>query len=372
MTAALIIMCSCHGMVTSPTDTGGDTLQMSYAHNLRIIHYDNYVKVEIQNPWRKGSLLHTYILSADKTNVPDITATSGTVSYISTPLRSAAVYSSVHCSMVNELGALNAISAVCDIQYIHQSELLDAYHAGHIKDLGSSMAPNIEQLIDIAPGAILLSPFENSGGYGLVEQLDIPIVECADYMEPSPLARAEWIKFYGLLFGREAQADSIFSNVESQYTTLKAQAQAATNHPSVVLDLITSSTWYVPGGRSTLGQLVLDAGGNYVFSQREESGSIPLAPETVFDCAQDADIWLIRYTRDDTDETYSTLQTHSPMYSKMKAFETHQVYGCNLSYTPFFEQTPLHPERLLRDFIILFKTSQDLNDAEPVYFKPLK
>ena len=70
------------------------------------------------------------------------------------------------------------------------------------------MKPDIERIIDLRADAILLSPFENSGGYGRLEQIGVPIIECADYMETSALGRAEWMKFYGLLYGKEHEADS--------------------------------------------------------------------------------------------------------------------------------------------------------------------
>jgi iron complex transport system substrate-binding protein len=82
----------------------------------------------------------------------------------------------------------------------------------------------VEKIIDQRPDAIFLSPFENSGGYGKLEEIDIPLVECAEYMEKTPLGRAEWLRFYGILFGCEQKADSLFHVVDSNYNTLKAQA----------------------------------------------------------------------------------------------------------------------------------------------------
>ena len=83
------------------------------------------------------------------------------------------------------------------------------------------MSPDIEKIIDLNADAVLLSPFENSGGYGRIESIGIPIIECADYMETSPLGRAEWMKFYGLLTGKEEETDSLFRKIEQQYLTLK-------------------------------------------------------------------------------------------------------------------------------------------------------
>ena len=103
------------------------------------------------------------------------------------------------------------------------------------------MNPDIEKIIDLHPDAILLSPFENSGGYGRIEKLDIPIIECADYMETSALGRAEWMRFYGLLFGVAPQADNLFAEVDSCYQRLKMRAQLSSTSFSVVSELKSGS-----------------------------------------------------------------------------------------------------------------------------------
>lgn len=109
------------------------------------------------------------------------------------------------------------------------------------------MNPDIEKVIDMHPDGILLSPYENSGGYGRIEKLNIPILECADYMETSALGRAEWVRFYGLLFGKEAEADSLFAGVEEAYLSLRNQVKDITPKPTVITELKTGGTWYVPG-----------------------------------------------------------------------------------------------------------------------------
>ena len=74
----------------------------------------------------------------------------------------------------------------------------------------------LSEIIDLNADAILLSPFENNGGYGRLEQIGVPIIECADYMERSALGRAEWMKFYGILFGREHETDSLFAVIKTK------------------------------------------------------------------------------------------------------------------------------------------------------------
>ena len=370
-----LTMLSCNQAKVADNALEGDTIEMRYAENICIVKYDGYTKVVLENPWKKGAVLHTYILTNQTpSDSPSMgRGVEGSCSVIHVPLTHSAVYSGVHGSIIDELGAADQICAVCEIEYFTNEHILQAYRDGKVANLGNSLAPNIEMLVDIHPDAILLSPFENSGGYGLIETTDIPIVECADYMETSPLGRAEWMKFYGLLYGKAEEADSLFHEVETAYNDLKAsvgQLADSKGAPRVICDLITGSTWYVPGGNSTSGRLIADAGGNYIFRNRSESGSLALAPETVFEESQDADVWFMKYTNGVTDMTYEELAKESPLYAQMKAFKERHVYGCNLSYVHFYNDLPFHPERHLKDMIRMFHPDL-LPDYQLKYYKPL-
>ena len=108
------------------------------------------------------------------------------------------------------------------------SYVLSQGDASWIVDCGDAMNPDIEKIVELDADAILLSPFENSGGYGQLEKLGVPLIECAEYMETSALGRAEWMRFYGLLYGCEAQADSLFAVVEKEYFSLSRSEERET------------------------------------------------------------------------------------------------------------------------------------------------
>lgn len=344
---------------------GGDTIPMNFARYLTLVKYNGYTKAVLRNPWDTLGVLHTYLLVDKDKALPD-SLPDGTV--IRTPLRKALVYTSVHCSLFAELESAGAVGGVCDRAYISLPFVQDGCRSGQIIDAGNSMNPDIERVIEMHPDAILLSPFENSGGYGRIEKLNIPIVECADYMETSPLGRAEWIRFFGLLVGKEAMADSIFRKVSAEYASLKAQVEDIPHRKTVFSELKSSSAWYVPGGQSTMAQLYADAGAQYVFAETKQSGSVALAFETVFDRAQHADCWLVKYNRP-ADMTYANLKSEYAPYARFDAYRNKCVYGCNTGRIPFYEETPFHPERLLKDLIAVFYPERI--DCAPVYFSRL-
>ena len=344
----LLFLSACQGgkqgMVSSET---GDTLSLHYAENLTLVTYPDYTIATLRNPWDTLKTLHTYILVPKEKPLPE-QLPEGTV--VRTPLSKSVIYSSVHCSLIDKLGAFKSIGGVCDLKYIKLPSIQDGCSKGAIIDCGDGMNPDMEKIIELHPDAILLSPFENSGGYGRIEKLNIPIIECADYMETSALGRAEWMRFYGLLFGVASEADSLFAEVDSCYGRLKKRAALSSVSLSIVSELKSGSAWYVPGGRSTIGRLFNDACGRYVFSEDKHSGSIPLAFETVFDKAGDADVWTIKYNRD-RDMTYADLKADYMGYTGFKAFKTRNIYGCNTAKVPFYEETPFRPDYLLADLI---------------------
>ena len=361
------------GKTAAGMEEGGDTLQMKYAQLLTIVSHDEqgYTEVKVHNPWKEGTELHRYIL-VPKGKEGDATmaklagqahgegkaaATLGVkTDTVRTPLESNLVFTAPHCQLLTELGCQNAITGVCDKDYINIPDIksraqADAKVAHPIMDCGSSMQPDIERIIALHPEALLISPFENSGGYGKLDKLRIPVIETADYMETSPLGRAEWIKLYGLLLG-SSKADSLFSAIEKEYLQLKAEAAKLPLGLSILTERKTGNVWYVPGGKSTMGILLRDAHARYIFADDTHSGSLSMSPEQIIAKGNQVDVWAFKYFGGNA-LTKQDLLAEYQGYQALKAFQTGTVYETDTSCEPYFELTSFHPEILLREFIIL-------------------
>jgi len=347
---ALLLMMSCADGKTDNSSGEGDTIPMKYARNLTLIQHEGWVEAILRNPWDTTQMLNRY--------------------EIRKPFRCAGVYTSVHCGLMLELGVAECIGGVCEPEYIHIPFVQEGLRSGKIVDLGSGMEPSIEHIMDLQPDVLMPSAFQNSGGYGRVEQIGIPIVECADYMENSPLARAEWMRFYGRLFGAGEQADSLFREVERKYLALKKQASAAATRPSVLIDRPYQGTWSVPGGGSTMGVMYRDAGSDYVFGHTPESGSLPLSFEAVLAQGAETDFWMLRYNQR-IPLTLKGMYDDNPVYARFRAFQRGNVWGCNTATSTFYEDTPFHPELLLADLIEIFHPELGIK-AEKHYFYHLK
>lgn len=364
------LISACAGNQNAGIIEEGDTLHLSYAKNLAIIKYKGYTKVELADPWHKGRTLHTYILTNgnEEEGLPSNSAES---TVIQLPLSRCVVSTSVHSELSNKLGKGNAVAGVFDSQYINSQYIKERIKNGKIADCGNSMSPNIEMIATLSPDVIFLSPMQNAGGYGKLETLGIPIIELADYMEPTAMGRAEWIKFYGILFGAEKKANAIFTHTEKEYKRLKALATKSHNKPLVLMDKAENGVWYVPGGRSTISQMIYDANATYAYSSDKSAGSLQKAPESVIDDNSKATVWLMRYYKPGNQPmTMKELLAEHSGYGFIQAFQAGNVYGCNTATSTFFEDVPFEPHLLLNDFIIAIHP--DLANGKTAYFNKLK
>lgn len=399
---ALLVLTACQGGKTTAGEAEeGDTLKMKYAKLLTIVKHGEkgtaslnndaedadyqYAEVNVANPWKAGTLLHRYILIPKGKEGDETVArlalqrTSGmgcTTDTVRTPVERSAVFIAPHCQLMYEMGCQQAIRGVCDLDYINIPDVKKrAASAGKaaagktsagnsIVDCGSSMAPDIERIIALNPEAILLSPFENSGGYGKLDKLHVPIIEAADYMESSPLGRAEWMKFYGMLFGKEEgksngisgscepKADSLFAKIEKEYLKLKAEAAGYPKGLSILTERKTGNVWYVPGGQSTIGILLKDANARYIFEDDQHSGSLAMSPEQILAKGKQVDVWAFKYFGGAPLSQAQLFQEYDG-YKALAAFSRGNIYQVDTSTVPYFELTSFHPELLLREFIIL-------------------
>lgn len=361
------------------TSDGGDTIALRYAQQLSLIQYKGYVQATLANPWKEDAVLHSYVL-VPKGRVGDsllqhdaqLQAMEATV--VRTPIVHAVVFTTSHCSLLYDLHAQQALSGVCDLAYINLPDVqrrakLRPKDTAAVVDCGSSMQPDVERIMQLHPEVLLVSPFEQSGGFGKLATLNIPIIETADYMETSALGRAEWMKFYGLLFGRALQANALFAQVDSNYHALMAKAQQTREKISAFTERKMGSVWYVPGGRSTIAQLLRDARVTYPFADDTHSGSLALSFETVLNEAGNSDIWLIKYNHHPN--TRQALLAEEAGYAQFKAFQRGKVFGCDCAAVPYYEEVDFHPDRLLND--ILQIAHPTLNGLAPLrYYHRIK
>jgi iron complex transport system substrate-binding protein len=199
----------------------------------------------------------------------------------------------------------------------------------------------------------------------------IPVALIVDHLEETPLARAEWIKFIGAFVGQGKPADSIFTNVEKKYLTLKDSMRQFDKGPKVLSELKYGETWYVPGGKSFMSSFINDAGGQYAWKDNTEKGSLPLSFEQVYRIAGDAEVWINLSMVTNQNEMLS----EDERYQKFKAFQTNRLYNNNKrvnakGYSDYWETAMFHPDRVLRDLILIFHKPH-VDEKELYYYRKI-
>ena len=365
----LFAVYACNGKKQSENGENTVTVEeykIEYAKGFRVAKYTDYTKVDVCDPWDSTRLLNTYIL-IDKTKEIPTDLPKGTI--IRTPLSTAVAYSTIHCSTLSELGSVNIVKAVCSPEYINLEAIKDGVAKGTILNVGMSTNPDVEKIIELSPEVIFAEPVTGQT-YGNITKTGIPIIETPDYMENTPLGRAEWIRFYALFTGKEEVADSLFAVTATNYNKIKDLTTKATNCPTVLLDLRYMGKWNVAGGRSFMANLIADAGGEYKWADNNSSSFLPLSFESVFDKAEDADIWLIKnFTPQDM--TYKSLEKEYKPYSYFKAFRDQNIWQCNTSYATYYEDIPIHPDWVLQDLGTIFHPEL-FKEYENKYYKKMK
>ena len=346
-----VSLSSCGNKSGVGVSSSGDTIRYRYATLLTRIAHDRYDEIIINDPWKKGHVLHKYCLvkRADSAQVGNLPVGSDVV-YL--PVNRAVVATAPLCQLMLWLQAPTVIKGVCDAEYVNIAELQKLIAQGTITSCGSSMAPSLEQMAVLHPQVLFMSSYEN-GSFSMLKRLKAPVIECVEYMEPNALARAEWMRFYGLLIGKECQADSLFTQVEKSYKNLVALAAKSKQRPMVLTERVTGGTWYCPGGASSMATLLSDANARYVFAHDTHSGSLSLAPEAVVAAAHDADVWLFTYLGPRPLSKQQLLAEYHG-YANIKAFRNAKIYQCSSERSTYFNEVSFHPDFLLADMIKIF------------------
>lgn len=315
--------------------------RLRHARLLRLETRGGYELATVLDPWDSTAVRAQYAL-VPRGTAPDVP--SG-CTVIEVPCRRVLPQSTVHAALLLRLGAADCLAGICEARFVVSSRL----QREQLTDFGTGVAPDVERMKTAGVDAWWYAPFANERPT-VVERLGIPTICCADYMESTPLGRAEWMRFYGRLVGRGATADSLFAAEENAYLTLQRAAKASQpnrKRPLVMVDRAEHGTWYVPGGQSYVARVIADAGGRYVWADDVHAGSVPMELERMLQRCADADVWVVKYAAPH-ELTYEMLQREQPLYTRFRAFRQRRVWGCNTLRSAYYEETPFAPSLLLR------------------------
>ena len=332
-----------------------------YANGFDIYEVDNIKKLVIYNPRNNAEILSTYYL-ADSGYCQNYELSP---EFLLTPMDSVAVFSATQLNAFSKLKILDKVCAISESEYIQNPEIKKLYKSGQLVELAGNGNFYLERTLEVNPSIIFYSPYNLAQKHPLAAT-ELTMIPFFDFMESSPLGRAEWIKFTGLFFGQEIEANNIFDTIVSKYNEYKQLASGSISKPTVFSDKYYSGQWFVSGGNSYVAQLFNDAGADYLWKENQNTGSVNLDFEVVYNKAHDADFWRIVGTYPDG-FSYGKLLAENDLYYNFKAFKDKKVIFCDSKKSTYFETGTLEPHLLLADFIYIFHPEL-LEDYNPKYY----
>ena len=332
-------------------------ITIRYAKGFTLEYKDAYKILTVTQPWAGAEQALTYILVPRGSEPP---ADDGNANVIEVPMRSFVAMPTTYFPFLENIGKLDALVAVDDATYVYNPTVREKAASGEIAVVGGGMggpSANIERLLELDPDVIMTSAsgIPELDVYPKLEEVGLPVVINGDYLEQTPLGRAEWGIFIAAFFDLEQEASHQFDALVQRYEEVQALAAGVQERVTVFTNTDYQGTWYVPAGESYAAILLKDAGAEYLWEDQPGTGALPLSFETVFEKAKDADFWL----NPGFAASLQDLLAMDARYAEFKAFQTGQVFNYNAKVTDtggmdYFESGVANPDVILKDLIKIF------------------
>ncbi|PKA83944.1 iron complex transport system substrate-binding protein [Ulvibacter sp. MAR_2010_11] len=349
---------SCKEIQKSPSIVHNTTesTTITYAEGFAISHFEGFKTITINTPWPDSENTFTYAFVEKGTQLKDIEKYDAVVEV---PIQQIVVTSTTHIPSLEMLDATKTLVGFPNLDYISSEATRKRIDAGKITELGKNEDINTEVLIDLAPDAVITFAVEgNNKTVATIQKTGIPVLYNADWTETSPLGKAEWIKFFGVLFNKEKEADSIFKTIETEYLAAKKLASEATQRPTVLSGAMYRDVWYLPQGNSWAAQFIADANGEYLWQDTEGTGSHSLNLEAVLEKGQHADFWIGpgQFTSLEQLKNTHSVYTKFDTYTNQKIFSSTTKKGATGGVI-YYELAPNRPDLVLKDIIKILHPS---------------
>ncbi len=341
-----------------------------YATGLAIQKFEGFSLVTVSNPWPTSNKAFRYVLHQKGAAIPDSLRTAIS---IQVPIQNIVVTSTTHIPALEMLGVEKRLLGFPNTDFVSSPKTRALIESGNIREIGTNQSLNTEVLLEMQPELII--GFGVDGGkktYDQLQQNGLTVLYNGDWMEQHPLGRAEWIQLFGVLFGLEDKANTVFRSLETEYLLAMQLAQKAKTKPTIFSGAIYQDQWYLPQGKSWAAQFLDHANGNYLWATSEGIGSLSLSFETVLEKAQNADFWIGpgQFT------SFEQLEKANPNYKYFKAVQNKKVYSYSSKKGKtggiiYYELASNRPDLVLKDLIKILHPELVPN-YELYFFEKLK
>jgi iron complex transport system substrate-binding protein len=354
----------------SSKDYFPDKIDIEYAQGFTVEYHNNYKLVTVMDSVTNNE--YSYILVQKGTPVPEHDEDSVVIEI---PVESVAALSTTHLPALEIIGETDKLKAVSSFTYINSVPVRQMIEEGTIEEVGTGSYMNTEAMVRINPDLVFTLttgvPYDDKHIDNLID-IGIKPVVVDEYKEESALAGAEWIKFISLFFNAEDEANEYFDQVANDYNELAEMAKSVENRPVVMSGMAWEGTWYVPGGNSLIAQYIDDAGASYFWNDNNDTGTVTLDFEAVFDMGKDADYWVSSGTWNNLEE----LEAEDSLYIEFNSVNNGTVYSSYYKVNEnggndYYESGVVRPDLVLADFVKMFHPEL-VPDHEMVYHKRIE
>lgn len=338
---------------------------MRHASGLQIIRHSAWIEIVVQQPWQGATKPIKYALVKGNETLP---ALSGDYQKVTIPINAAASTSTTHLTHFESLGESEALRGFANGAYVYSATFRERLKSGTTREIGDGTGVNLEACLALKPDVLFTFSMGNDRtSHQRLQQAGIQILYNADYLESTPLGRAEWIKFTGAFFDKLDLADSVFGVVEQNYMELKSLASNAVQRPSVLTGVVYGDTWFLPGGKNYGAEFFKDAGANYLWSENDDSGWLELSFESVYSKAANADYWIGVASFGSRQE----LAAQEDRYRLFTAWADEKIYNYDRLLNEnggnnYLEEGYSRPDLVLQDLIYILHP--DLLPGHELYF----
>ena len=371
----LLFLCGCKEQKkdSSLLQTPINSSLITYAKGFTIEYKASGITIiKVLSPWPNAEATYTYAL-IPKEKQGLITLNKDEFdAIIMVPIENVVVTSTTHIPALEELGVLDKLIGFPDTKFISSKAARTRIENGQIKELGVNESLNTEAVLALQPKMVV--GFTINGGnsaYETIQRSNIPVIYNGDWVEETPLGKAEWIKFFAPFFDKIEEANTFFENIEVSYLNAKELAATVTVKPTVLSGALYKDVWYLPGGKSWAANFLKDANADYLWNNNPDNGSLSLSWESVLDVAKNAEYWIGPAQFD----SYQEMELSSKHYLQFDAYKRRKIFTTantlgDTGGTLYYELAPQRPDLVLKDLIHILHPGL-LPNYEPFFFKPL-
>ena len=365
-----IVVAACGRKSVSLEDFDKPVYMLEYASGFDIQGADSKqsVLLTVTNPWQGADGIAVQLFIArDGETAPE--GFDGQV--LEGDAERIVAMSSTYIAMLDAIGEVDRVVGVSGIDYISNPDI--QARRDRIGDVGYEGNINYELLLSLDPDLVLLYGVNGASGMEpKLRELGIPFMYVGDYLEESPLGKAEWMVALSEVVGCRSEGEKVFAEIPVRYNALKQRvAENALDAPSVMLNMPYGDSWFMPSAGSYAVRLIEDAGGDYIYKKNTGNASTPIDMEEAYLLASAADLWL----NVGMASTLGEVKAACPKFADTRCFRNGYVYNNNACTNAaggndYFESAVVHPDLLLRDLVKIFHP--ELVEEPFVYYKRLK